>query len=135
MSRKEPVLAASRGHLDEAGESYFQHLGFAALVAALLISAGIACLVHALIPALCRRSASRIVALLTRLFGERQRLRQTVREGSGPLVLTLLLLLCAPPLTMMIMAGGHVLFLPLAALCLAIPLAYLFGNPDLDPID
>ncbi|WP_205215018.1 MULTISPECIES: DUF6356 family protein [Sphingomonas] len=135
MSHSKPVLEASREHLHEAGESYLQHLAFASLVAALLLAAAIACFIHALVPAFCRRSASRIVALLTRLFGERDRLRDTVREGSGPLVLTMLLLLCIPPLALMIAAGGQVLLLPLAALCLAVPLAFLIGNPDLEPVD
>jgi hypothetical protein len=135
MSETPSVLSVSREHLRDAGESYVQHLCFAALVATLLLAAAIACLIHALVPAFCRRSASRIVGLLTRLFAERQRLRETVREGSGPLVLTMLLLLCVPPLTLMIAARGQVMLLPLAALCLAVPLAYLLSNPDLDPVD
>jgi len=134
MSRKLSVRSASREHLREAGEGYGEHLAFASLVAALLFAAGLACLVHAIVPAFCRRSASRIVALLTRLFGERDRLRDTVREGSGPLVLALLVLLAVPPLGLIIAAGGQALFLPLAGLCLAVPLAYLFSNPDLDPV-
>jgi len=134
MSSKFSVRSASREHLRQADESYVEHLAFASLVAALLFAAGLACLVHAIAPAFCRRSASRIVALLTRLFKERERLRDSVREGSGPLVLTLLVLLSVPPLGLMIAAGGQTLFLPLAGLCLAVPLAYLFSNPDLDPV-
>jgi len=135
MSGRYSILGKSRAHLREAGESYFQHLAFATLVAGLLLSAALACLIHALVPALCRRSASRIVALLTRLFADRERLRDTVREGSGPLVLTVLVLLSLPPLALMVAAGGQVLLLPLAGLCLAVPLTYLMSNPDLDPVD
>ena len=135
MSSKISVLSVSREHLREAGENYLQHLCFALLVSALLFAAALACLIHAVVPALCQRSASRIVALLTRLFRERERLRETVREGSGPLVLVLLTLLGIPPLGLMLAAGGQVLLLPLAALCLAVPFAYLLSNPDLDPVD
>lgn len=134
MSSKFPILPSSREHLRDAGESYFEHLAFATLVSGLLFAAALACLIHAIVPAFCRRSASRIVALLTRLFAERERLRETVREGSGPLVLTLLVLLSVPPLALMIAAGGQALLLPLAGLCLAVPVAYLFSNPDLDPV-
>lgn len=135
MSDRVPVVVISREHLQEAGESYFQHLRFAALVSILLLAAAIACLIHAMVPAFCRRSTSCMVALLTRLFRERERLSDIIREGSGPLVLTMLVLLCIPPLMLMIAAGGQVLLLPLAATCLAVPLAYLFSNPDLDPVD
>lgn len=134
MSSKPRLLAASRDHLHDAGEHYLEHLCFAAAVAALLLAAALACLIHAIVPAFCRRSASRIVALLTRLFQHREQLRETVREGSGPLVLALLTLLGVPPLLLMMAAGGKVLCLPLAGLCLAVPIAYLFSNPDLDPV-
>jgi len=133
--RNQSLLAASREHLQQAREGYLEHLAFALLVSALLLSAALACLIHALVPGVCRTSASRIVALLTELFRDRAQLRSTARGGSGALVLTALLLLSAPPLLLMLGAGGNVLMLPLAILCLAVPVAYLRTNPDLEPVD
>ncbi|MCW3798549.1 DUF6356 family protein [Sphingomonas sp. BN140010] len=128
------IIGASREHLAQAREGYFQHLGFALLVATLLLSAALACLVHALVPGVCRTSASRIVALLSELFRDRERLRPTARSGSGALVLTTLLLLSVPPLLLMLRGGGNVLMIPLGLLCLAVPVAYLRTNPDLEPV-
>jgi len=53
-----------------------------------------------------------------------------VRDGSGPLVSTMFLLPRIRPLAAMVAAArGEVLFLPLAALCLAVRIADLVGNP------
>jgi len=130
------LIAASREHLGQAREGYVQHLAFALLVSALLLSAAIACLIHALVPGVCRTSASRIVALLTELFRDRDRLRSTARAASGSLVLTALLLLSVPPLLlMMVRGGGNLLIVAMIGLCLAVPVAYVRTNPDLDPVD
>jgi hypothetical protein len=134
MSSPFNLVESSSQHLREAREGYFQHLAFAALVSALLLSAALACLLHALVPGLCRTSASRIVTLLTQLFADRSQLRSTTRAGSGPLVLTALVGLSVPPLLLLLSAGGHALLLPLGLLCLAVPLAYVWSNPDLDPV-
>ena len=45
-------------------ESFFEHMGFALKFAGLLFLAACAALVHAFIPALCERTASRIVGEL-----------------------------------------------------------------------
>jgi len=128
------LFRSSNDHLREAREGYFEHLGFAALVSALLFSAGLACLLHAIIPGVCRTSASRIVALLTQLFRDRSQLRTTARAGSGPLVLSALVGLSLFPLLLLLSAGGQALLLPLGLLCLAVPLAFVWSNPDLDPV-
>jgi len=130
-----PLFSASREHLQQAREGYLQHLAFALLVSALLLSAALACLIHALVPGVCRTSASRIVSLLTELFRDRERLRPTARSGSGALVLTALLLLSVPPLLLMLRGGGNVLMIPLGLLCLGVPVTYLRTNPDLEPVD
>jgi len=96
--RRFSLIASSREHLKQAGQSYFEHLGFALLVAGLLLSAAVACFIDALLPGTCRTSASQLVALLTRLFSERHQLRATARAASGPLVLKALFLLSIPPL-------------------------------------
>jgi hypothetical protein len=56
------VFKASRDHLQEVQESYFEHLGAALVISALLAKAGVACAVHAFIPGLCTRTASRCIA-------------------------------------------------------------------------
>ncbi|MEL6678517.1 MAG: DUF6356 family protein [Pseudomonadota bacterium] len=45
-------------------ETYFQHMRFAAGVGATLLMAALAAFAHALIPAACERTASRIIARL-----------------------------------------------------------------------
>lgn len=56
------MIAASKRHLADVDEAYAEHLGEALGIAALLIGAGLACAVHAIIPGLCTRTASRCVA-------------------------------------------------------------------------
>jgi len=60
------MIAAARAlfvsHPRSVGESYTGHLAFAARFAALLFAAGAAALIHALLPFLFERTASRIVA-------------------------------------------------------------------------
>lgn len=51
-------------HPRSVGETYFQHLAHAASFGFALIAAGLACLVHALVPALCVRTGSRAVTAL-----------------------------------------------------------------------
>lgn len=56
------MINASKQHLNEVDEGYPEHLSAALGIAALLVRAGLGCAVHALIPALCTRTASRCVA-------------------------------------------------------------------------
>ena len=51
-------------HPQSVNESYFEHLWFATRFAALLLAAAGAALVHALLPFLFEKTASRIVAKL-----------------------------------------------------------------------
>lgn len=128
------MLSESHQHLAEAGESYTEHLLFAALVGAMLLGAGLACMLHALIPAICRRTASRTVAYLTELFGDRSRLREVAGATSGSLVLVGLLAISVPiGLLLVATAATAVIAAPLALLLAAVPLAYLCTNPDLEP--
>ncbi|MCW1950576.1 MAG: DUF6356 family protein [Octadecabacter sp.] len=46
-------------------ETYFQHMRFALGFAFWLVTAGLAALVHAVFPALCETTASRILGMLT----------------------------------------------------------------------
>lgn len=51
-------------HPESVDESYFQHMGVALSFAGLLALACGAALVHAIIPAACEKTASRIIAKL-----------------------------------------------------------------------
>jgi hypothetical protein len=59
-------------HPKSVGETYLEHLGFAVAVARILLLAGAAALVHALVPALCQTTASRHIARLTSRVSPRQ---------------------------------------------------------------
>ena len=82
------MLNATRQHLAEVDEGYAQHLGEALGISALLIKAGLACAVHALIPGLCTRTASRCVARFQARMAERgaadpQTRRASPADGRG----------------------------------------------------
>lgn len=51
-------------HPSSVNESFFQHMAFALKFAGLLFAAGFAALVHAIIPCLFEKTASRIIATL-----------------------------------------------------------------------
>ncbi|MGC1301021.1 MAG: DUF6356 family protein [Caulobacteraceae bacterium] len=60
-------------HPHEMGETYWEHQRFAFRFAFSLFAAGAACAVHALVPALCKRTGSRAVeALHGRLTASRR---------------------------------------------------------------
>jgi hypothetical protein len=129
------MWANCRTHLAEAGESYFEHLCFAAGVGLMLVAAGLACILHALIPACCTTTASRTVRELTRLFAERDALPQVLDQASGALVLVALLGLALPSLMLLLMVpGDSPMPFALAPLSLAFPAAYLWTNPQLEPV-
>jgi len=58
-------------HPATVGESYFQHMRFAASFAFWLSVAACAALLHALIPALCKTTPRRILARLSARMGAR----------------------------------------------------------------
>ena len=102
----------------------------------MLVGAGIACILHALIPGCCRRTASRTVQCMTELFRDRSRLPGAVSELSGSLVLVGLLALSLPALGLLLMLAQHtVIALPLALVLAAVPAIYLWSNPDLNPVN
>ena len=129
------MIASSRVHLVEAQESYRQHLAFAFLVGAMLLGAGIACVLHSIIPAVCTRTASQTVQCLTELFRDRSRLGAVASAMSGSLVLVGLIGLAAPlAVALLLLAGSTVIAAPLAAIVAAVPVTYLVSNPQLNPV-
>jgi hypothetical protein len=79
------LVEAFTRHPATVGESYRQHLAFAAGIGGRLVVAGIACLVHALLPFLFERTGSRaIIDLHDQLAGgARMRLHPIVADGSS----------------------------------------------------
>ena len=63
-SRKNPFAALFLDHPATVDETYFQHMRFAFSFAFWLGAAALAALVHAIIPAMCETTASRILKRL-----------------------------------------------------------------------
>ena len=70
------MIRRSKQHLVEAGETYFEHLSFAATVGLMALAGGLACLIHAIVPGLCTRTASRTIGLLNELLADRRRVAE-----------------------------------------------------------
>ncbi|QNN65700.1 hypothetical protein H9L12_03820 [Sphingomonas rhizophila] len=111
-------------------------MAFAATVGLLTLSAGLACLIHALIPALCTRTASRTIRLLYRLMDERGEL-QSVREQSVDVVAFAVLILLAGAVTLplWILDVPQPLAIAYTLLAFAIPAAHLLSNRELDRLE
>ena len=54
----------SKKHLDDAGESYIQHLMFALNISIKLLIAGTQCFLHALVPSIFKKSGSNAIRAL-----------------------------------------------------------------------
>jgi len=131
------MMGESRAHLSEAGETYLQHLRFAATVGLILIAAGLACILHSLIPGCCKTTASRTVARLSQLFADRRQLQPAMEDMSGALTLAGLIGLSAPATVLMLVLGSSQGLAPVwmvAVLAFSIPAAYLWTNPQLEPV-
>ena len=81
------MIRASKHHLAEIGESYRGHLRAALEIAVLLGRAGFACALHALIPGLCTRTASRCLAQVELILQRRDAAARIASHGApeGPL--------------------------------------------------
>ena len=128
------MLAKCRTHLAEAGETYLVHMRFASGVALMLIGAGVACLLHALIPALCEKTASRTVGHLSTVFVSREGLPEALEETSGVVTLVGLLALSTPAWVLAVATPHQPMTAVAAALSLAVAAAYLWTNPQLEPV-
>ncbi len=70
-------------HPRSVGETYVEHLGVAARCGVAMIGAGIACLVHALLPFLFVRTASDcLTRLYQRMVAQRSRLQAVPGDGA-----------------------------------------------------
>lgn len=126
------MLELSRKHLAEAGETYSEHMRFALIVAGLAICAGVGCLIHAFIPALCQKTCSRTTGAVQGLFRSRGQLDEVKRECEGVLTFVFLLALSATMVLALMAAGGLTAVTGvLAILTFAVPGAYLLNNREL----
>ncbi len=127
------MIRQSKQHLAAAGERYGEHFRFATTVGCLAIAAGIACLIHAVIPALCTGTCSRIVRRLTILFDQRDRLTEVQNESSEAIGFVVLLgLATIAVIPLWLLAVPTPIRLLYTALAFAIPVTLLLGNRELD---
>ena len=129
------MLQASRAHLADVGETYFEHLRFALIVGTLVAGAGLACILHAIVPGCCERTCSRTVGQMHRLFANRSLLPSVIADSSGLLMfagLMLVSLICAVFVALFVSSW------PIAAGLIpqpfVLPLTYLMQNRGLDPV-
>ena len=128
------MLRSSRAHLAEVGETYFEHMRFAMVVGALATGAGLACILHAIVPGLCQSTCSRTVSSLQRLFADRHQLSAVASENS-PLILFVLLtaLSCVTAFVLAICTAGTLVGLIVIPQAFALPLIFLSQNSQLQP--
>jgi hypothetical protein len=129
-----PLLNSSRSHLSSAGETYVQHLRFAAAVGSMLVAAGLACLVHAVVPGLCRDTASRTIACLQGAIADRSLLADAQRQTIEAVAFSFLVGMAVVLGAVFSTAGAEALpSLAVTLLALALPVTLLVTNPDLKP--
>ncbi|SMF61709.1 DUF6356 family protein [Allosphingosinicella indica] len=121
------LIPDSRDHLDEVGEDYFEHMGFALAVGRHMALAGIACMIHALVPALFPRTASTAIRDLHAVIEHRGDTRFLRRNDGGLLILLTLLALYAATLPW-IAGSDWFVAAPVSALALGFPIAFALGR-------
>lgn len=77
------MIRASKEHLAEVDERYFEHFRAALGISAQLAKAAAACLVHAIVPGLCTRTASSCVAKVSAGMARRGRLTDDAPKPRG----------------------------------------------------
>ena len=126
------IIGSSRAHLAAVRETYWEHMRFALAVGSMLGAAGLACMLHALIPALCRDTASRTIAGLHRVLTERTALDEAMAEAAEAVAFALLLSMSTAIAAVFWLVGAAALVaIPMTLLALALPAAFLVANPDL----
>ena len=130
-----PVIAVKRdakGHLQEAGEGYWQHFRFATTFGLLAMAAGIAALLHALVPAMCTHTASRIVRHLGQLLEDRSKIDAIESEAVEARAFVLLLILATAVVAPLWLLGAPLtLKLAYTVLAYALPAVLMVTNPEL----
>jgi hypothetical protein len=126
------MIGKSRAHLRAADEGYWQHFRFATTFGLLATAAGIAALLHALVPALCTSTASRVIKHLGQLVEDRGRIDLIEREAVEARAFVLLLMLAAAVVApLWIIEAPTILRASYTILAFALPATLLISNPDL----
>lgn len=126
------MITQSRAHLREANEGYWQHFRFATTFGLLAMAAGLAAILHAIIPGLCTHTASRIVRHLSLLIEDRSRIDAIESEAVEARAFVLLLILATAVVApLWILDAPMTLRLAYTVLAYALPAALMFTNPEL----
>ena len=126
------MITQSRAHLKDAGEGYWQHFRFATTFGLLAAAAGFAAILHALIPAMCTSTASRIIRHLGHLVEDRSRIDAIESEAVEARAFILLLILAAAVVApLWILDAPTTLRLLYTVLAFALPAVLLISNPEL----
>lgn len=126
------MISRSRKHLRDAGEGYWQHFRFATTFGLLAIAAGIAAIVHAIVPGMSTHTASRIVRHLGQLVEDRSQIDAVESEAVEARAFVLLLLLAtAVVIPLWWLGAPMVLKASYTVLAYALPVALMFSNPEL----
>ncbi len=126
------MIRQSNDHLTAAGEGYFEHFRFASTVGLMAIAAGLACLIHALVPAFCTRTASRTIGQLKRLIDQRDLLaeaQEEAREATAFAALLLLATVVSAPLW--VLDAPTFLRAAYTSMAFALPFTLLLSNREL----
>lgn len=126
------MIGQSRAHLQHAGEGYWQHFRFATTFGLLAAAAGIAALIHAVIPAMCTSTASQIVRHLAQLIEDRNKIDVIEREAVEAKAFVLLLILASAVVApLWLIEAPTVLRTVYTLLAYALPATLLISNPRL----
>lgn len=126
------MIQQSRSHLRDATEGYWQHLRFAMTFGLLAIAAGLAALIHAIIPAVCTHTASRIVRHLGQLLEDRSKIDAVESEAVEARAFVLLLILAtAAVVPLWVLGAPMALKIAYTVSAYALPAALMFSNPEL----
>jgi hypothetical protein len=120
------LTGRSRAHLDAVGEDYAEHRRFAFGFGWAMVTGGLACMIHGLVPALFTDKGSRTVRALYGIIEHRERLPAAAPRREGlPVLLFLALVNAAVPW----LAGAPFwAALPLSLLSLAFIPAYWWSE-------
>ena len=126
------MIRHSIAHLRQAQEGYWQHFRFATTFGLLAMAAGIAALLHAILPAVCTSTASRIIRHLGQLVDDRTKIDAIEAEAVEARAFVLLLMLATAVVAPLWVRGAPMtLKIAYTVLAYALPAALMVTNPEL----
>jgi hypothetical protein len=129
---RDRMIRQSREHLRAADEGYWQHFRFATTFGLLATAAGIAAVIHAIIPGICTSTASRIVRHLGQLIEDRSKIDAIESEAVEARAFVLLLMLAAAVVApLWILDAPTTLRIAYTVLAFALPATLMVSNPEL----